>query len=41
MIIFGLEREAITGDWRKLHNLERNNLNCSANRTEIIKNVVV
>ena len=41
MIIFGFGREAITRDWRKLRNVERKNLYCSANRTTNIKNVVV
>ena len=41
MIIFELGREAITGDWRKLPNVERKNLYLSANRAPGIKNVVV
>jgi hypothetical protein len=35
--IFGLKRGQITGDWRKLHNEERNNLNSSPNTMRMIK----
>jgi len=29
--IFGLKRDEVTGEWRKLHNEELNDLNCSPN----------
>jgi len=41
MTIFGIGREAITRDWRKLLNVERKNLYCSTNLTVNIKNAVV
>jgi len=41
MIIFELGREAITGYWRKLRNVERKTLYSSANRTTSTKNLVV
>jgi hypothetical protein len=28
--VFGAKREEVTGDWRKLHNEELNNLYCSS-----------
>ena len=35
--IFGLERDGITGEWRKLHNEELNDLYCSPNILRFIK----
>jgi hypothetical protein len=29
--IFGPKRDEVTGEWRKLHNEELNDLNCSPN----------
>jgi len=36
-IIFGLKRDEVTGDWRKLHNEELNDLYCSPNIVRVIK----
>ena len=41
MIIFEPGREATTGEWRKLRNVEGKHLYFSANRTTIVKNEVV
>ena len=35
--IFGHRREEITGEWRKLHNKELNDLYCSPNIVRVIK----
>ena len=35
--IFGSRRDGVTGEWRKLHNLELNDLYCSPNIVRVIK----
>ena len=35
--IFGLKRDEVTGEWRKLHNVELNDLYCSPNIVRVIK----
>jgi hypothetical protein len=35
--IFGPERDEVTGEWRKLHNKELNDLYCSQNFVRVIK----
>ena len=35
--IFGPGREEVTGEWRKLHNMELNDLYCSPNIVRVIK----
>jgi hypothetical protein len=35
--MFGLEKEEVTGDWRKLHSEELNGLCCSQNTLSVIK----
>ena len=35
--IFGLKRDGVTGEWRKLHNEELNDLYCSPNIVRLIK----
>jgi len=35
--IFAPRRDEVTGDWRKLHNEELNNLYCSPNTVGVIK----
>jgi hypothetical protein len=35
--IFGPKREDVTGEWRKLHNEELNDLYCSRNIVQVIK----
>jgi hypothetical protein len=35
--IFGPKRDEVTGDWRKLHNGELNDLYCSRNIVGVIK----
>jgi len=35
--IFGPKRDEVTGEWRKLHNEELNDLYCSTNIVRVIK----
>ena len=35
--IFGPKRDGVTGEWRKLHNEELNDLYCSSNTFGVIK----
>ena len=35
--IFGPERDGVTGEWRKLHNEELNDLYCTSNIVRVIK----
>ena len=35
--MFGLERDEVTGEWRKLHNEELNDLYCSSSMIQVIK----
>ena len=35
--IFGLRRDEVTGQWRKLHNKELNGLNCSPSFVRVVK----
>jgi len=35
--IFGRRRDAVTGEWRRLHNEELNDLYCSSNIVRVIK----
>jgi len=35
--IFGLRREEVTGEWRKLHNKELNDLYCSPTIVRVIQ----
>ena len=35
--IFGSKRDEVTGEWRKLHNEELNDLYCSPNIVQVIK----
>ena len=35
--IFGHKRNGVTGEWRKLHNVELNDLYCSPNIVRVIK----
>ena len=35
--IFGSKRDEVTGEWRKLHNEERNDLYCSPDIIGVIK----
>jgi hypothetical protein len=35
--IFGAKRDEVTGEWRKLHNDELNDLYCSLNSVRVIK----
>jgi len=37
LIIFGPKRDEVTGEWRKLHNEELNDLYCSLNVIRVIK----
>jgi hypothetical protein len=35
--VFGPKRDEVTGEWRKLHNEELNDLYCSPNTVRVIK----
>jgi hypothetical protein len=35
--IFGPKRDEVTGEWRKLHNAELNDLYCSPNIVRVVK----
>ena len=35
--IFGSKKDEVTGEWRKLHNKELNDLHCSLNIIRVIK----
>jgi len=35
--IFGPKRDQVTGEWRKIHNVELNDLYCSLNIVRVIK----
>jgi hypothetical protein len=35
--IFGCKRDEVTGEWRKLHNEELNNLYCAPNIVRVLK----
>ena len=37
--IFGTKRDEVTGEWRKLHNEELNDLFCSPNIVRVIKSI--
>ena len=37
--IFGPKRDEVTGEWRKLHNEELNNLYCSPSIVQVIKSI--
>jgi len=39
--IFGPKRDEVTGEWRKLHNEELNNLYCSTNIIRVIKSTIM
>jgi len=39
--IFGPERDEVTGEWRKLHNEELNDLYCSSNMVRVITSRMV
>ena len=39
--IFGPRRDEVTGEWRKLHNEELNDLYCSANIVRTIKSRIM
>jgi len=36
---FGLRRDEVTGEWRRLHNEELNDLYCSPNIVRVIKSI--
>ena len=36
-MLFGPKRDEVTGDWRKLHNEELNNLYCPSNIVRVLK----
>ena len=37
VVLFGPKRDEVTGDWRKLHNEELNNLYCPSNIVRVLK----
>jgi len=37
--IFGHKRDEVTGEWRKLHNEEINDLHCSPNIIRVIESI--
>jgi len=39
--IFGCKRDEVRGEWRKLHNEEFNDLYCSPNVVQVVKNLVL
>ena len=39
--IFGPKRDEVTGEWRKLHNEELNDLYCSPNIVRVIKSRIM
>ena len=39
--IFGPKRDAVTGEWRKLHNEELNDLYCSPSIVRVIKSRIM
>jgi len=39
--IFGAKRDEVTGEWRKLHNEELNDLYCSPNIVRVIKSRIM
>jgi hypothetical protein len=39
--IFGIKRDEVTGEWRKLHNEELNDLYCSPNVVRVFKSRTV
>jgi hypothetical protein len=39
--IFGTKRDEVTGEWRKLHNEELNDLYCSPNTLRVIKSRIM
>ena len=39
--IFGAKRDRVTGEWRKLHNEELNDLYCSPNIVRVIKSRIM
>jgi len=39
--IFGLERDEVTGEWRKLHNGELNDIYCSSNISREIRSRII
>jgi len=39
--LFGPKRDEVTGEWRKLHNEELNDLYCSPNIVRVIKSRII
>ena len=39
--MFGPKRDEVTGEWRKLHNEELNDLYCSSNIVQVIKSITL